>query len=153
MNFKPNEELMDEALAELEAEERAAQAQAGDKAPPPKPPPKPLVLRLDEFLKQYVAPDYIVDGILQRGYLYSVTGLTGAGKSAWALLVAFIMANGGGKIGEREIVAGRIVYICKENPIDIMMRLMAMCERAGVQWADIADRFLVIPEISSIQRR
>src|SRR5262245_16778202 len=117
-----------------------------------KPPPKRLVLRLDEFLRQYVAPDYILDGILQRGYLYSATGLTGAGKSAWALLVAFTMANGGGKIGEREIVAGRIVYICKENPIDIMMRLMAMCELAGVRLADIADRFLGIPEISSIQK-
>jgi AAA domain len=77
--------------------------------------------------------------------------LTGAGKSAWALLVAFTMANGGGKIGDHEIVAGRIVYICKENPIDIMMRLMAMCELAGVQWSDIADRFLVIPQIKSIQ--
>jgi AAA domain len=116
-----------------------------------KQPPKRLVLRLDEFLRQYVAPDYILDGILQRGYLYSATGLTGAGKSAWALLVAFTIAKGGGKIGEREIVAGRIVYICKENPIDIMMRLMAMCEMAGVRWSDIAERFLVIPEIESIQ--
>jgi hypothetical protein len=115
-------------------------------------PPKRLVLRLDEFLSRYEPPDYIVDGILQRGYVYSLTGLTGAGKSAFGLLVSFLMATSGGKLGEREVVAGRVVYICKENPVDIMMRLMAMCELAGVQWADIAQRFLVIPEIQSIQK-
>lgn len=120
--------------------------------PPPAAPPKRLVLRLDDFLKCYVPPDYIFDGILQRGYVYALTGLTGSGKSAFGLLVSFLMATGGGRIGDREVVAGRAVYICKENPVDIMMRLMAMCELAGVQWADIADRFLVIPEIQSIQR-
>lgn len=140
----------DNIKAEVEAEVSAAREQAQPlKATPTL---KKLVLRLDEFLALYVAPDYIVDGILQRGYLYSTTGLTGAGKSAWALLISFLMANGGGLLGSRAVAPGRAAYICKENPIDIMMRLMAMCELAGIQRADIGERFLVIPEIQSIQR-
>jgi hypothetical protein len=134
------------------AKKAGNEAKATKREPRPPGPPKRLVLRLDEFLGRYEPPDYIVDGILQRGYVYSLTGLTGAGKSALGLLIAFLMANGGGKIGGREVVAGRVAYICKENPVDIMMRLMAMCEIAGIQWGDIADRFLVIPDIQSIQK-
>jgi hypothetical protein len=59
------------------AEHRVSQFEPRNrKQPPPrnrKPPPKRLVLRLDEFLWQYEVPDYILDGILQSGYLYSVT--------------------------------------------------------------------------------
>lgn len=134
------------------AKKAGNEAKATKREPRPTAPPMRLVLRLDEFLGCFVPPDYIVDGILQRGYVYSLTGLTGAGKSAFGLLVSFLMASGGGPIGDREAVTGRIVYICKENPVDIMMRVMAMCELAGVQSTDLAHRFLMIPEIQSLQK-
>ena len=41
-----------------------------------------------QFVAGFVPPDYIVDGLLQQGFLYSLTGATGAGKTCLTLRLA-----------------------------------------------------------------
>ena len=41
-----------------------------------------------EFVRGFKPPDYHVDGISQKGYLYSTTAMTGTGKTAVLLLIA-----------------------------------------------------------------
>ena len=49
---------------------------------------RPAILPKAEFLKGFVPPDYIIDGMLQRRFIYSLTGQTGHAKTAIALVLA-----------------------------------------------------------------
>ena len=86
-----------------------------------------LIKTSGEFVKDFVPPDYLIDGILQRRFIYSLTGQTGSGKTAVALLWAYCIATGT-KIGPREVEAGRVIYFAGENPDDIRQRWIAMAE-------------------------
>ena len=56
-------------------------------APPPPPPPQTkLIVSSKQFIANFVPPDYLIEGLLQRRFIYSFTGLTGAGKTAIGLL-------------------------------------------------------------------
>jgi hypothetical protein len=46
------------------------------------------------FISGFVPPDYVLDGLLQQGFLYSLTGQTGSGKTAIALRLAACVAIG-----------------------------------------------------------
>jgi hypothetical protein len=41
---------------------------------------KPLILSSAKFAEGFVPPDYVIFGLLQRRFLYSITGRTGAGR-------------------------------------------------------------------------
>jgi hypothetical protein len=57
--------------------------------PPDTPEPKPSLIKSSkEFVAGFVPPDYLVDGLLQEAFLYSLTGATGAGKTAITLRLA-----------------------------------------------------------------
>src|SRR5262249_16328936 len=81
----------------------------------PEPSRRHIVRTLSEFLADFVPPDYLIEGILQHHYFYTLTGMTGAGKTAVALLLAVLVARGG-RLGSREVERGRVVYIARENP-------------------------------------
>src|SRR6516164_9793441 len=87
-----------------------------------------LIQSSAEFIKDFQPPDYLIDGILQRRFLYAFTGKTGSGKTAivlhWAAMVAL-----GRKIGEIETQQGRVVYFAGENPDDVRMRWIAMSQQ------------------------
>lgn len=72
-------------------------------------------------------PDYIVDSILQRRFIYSLTARTGAGKTALALVLATQVAIGNA-IGDIEVTQGRVLYFAGENPDDVRMRWIAMSQ-------------------------
>jgi AAA domain len=103
-----------------------------------------LVQTLAEFLAGFVPPDYLIDGLMQRGFFYAITGMTGAGKTAVALLIAAYVAMRSGKqfLGRHEVEHGRVVYIACENSTDVRMRLIGMSERMGFESADL-DLFVV----------
>lgn len=85
----------------------------------------PLVKSSAEFIKDFVPPNYLVDGLLQRRYCYSLTARTGDGKTALALLLAACVALGiqfGGHATEK----GRVLIFAGENPDDIRARWIAM---------------------------
>jgi len=97
------------------------------KAAPKNKPDLHLVETSSTFAAQFMQLDYLVDGILQRRFLYAFTGKTGSGKTAIALLIAASVALGR-KIGDIEVAQGRVLYFAGENPDDIRMRWIAMAE-------------------------
>jgi hypothetical protein len=70
-----------EALAtpEQESPKPAAEESKADAKPAEKP---KLMQSSKEFVAGFVPPDYLIDGLLQRRYVYSLTGPTGDGKTA-----------------------------------------------------------------------
>jgi hypothetical protein len=87
--------------------------------------PTPPILSKPEFLKGFVPPDYIVDGMLQRRFVYAFTGQTGHLKTAIALLLAQLIASAADAIfGTHPVEKGRVVYFVGENPDDIRIRVI-----------------------------
>jgi hypothetical protein len=111
-----------------------------------------IVQTLSEFLEDFTPPDYLIDGLLQKHFLYSLTGATGSGKTALTLLIASLVARRGPgrKLGSHEVNHGRVVYIAKENPIDIKMRLIAMRAKRKLD-IDPTD-FLLIGDIQALDK-
>jgi hypothetical protein len=83
-----------------------------------------------EFIGDYVPPDYLIDGLLQRRYIYSFTAPTGTGKTAIALRIAFHVAFGIPVAG-REVEKGRVLFFAGENPDDVRSRWIMLCEVMG----------------------
>jgi hypothetical protein len=79
-----------------------------------------------DFLADFVPPDYLVDGVLQRRFVYSLTAQTGHGKTALALLLARAVgsADPAATFGPHAVEKGTVVYFVGENPDDVRCRLI-----------------------------
>jgi hypothetical protein len=97
----------------------------------PQAPPAKLLMPSGDFVKGFVAPEYIVDGLLLRGFSYSLTATTGAGKTAISLLLAASVAEPSKKFAGLETEHGRVVYFAGENTQDIRQRWIALAEIMG----------------------
>jgi len=87
----------------------------------------PMFQSSGDFVKGFVPPEYIIEGIAQRRFCYSFTAPTGHGKTAVALFMAFVVATGTPFAG-LETEQGRVGYFAGENPEDIRARWIALCE-------------------------
>ena len=119
-----------------------AKAKAGDGLPP--------ILSLAEFMATYEPPDYVVDGIIQRGRVYALTSPTGHGKTAVAQLLG-IYIPAGRNIGAIEVTQGPIIFLAGENPADLCVRMYAACQLHGIDPTKIplhvmAGNFPLTPE-------
>jgi hypothetical protein len=95
------------------------------------PPEPPLVIKTSgQFIAGFVPPNYVLDGILQGGFLYSLTGATGAGKTSITLRLAASTALGKVFAG-RETERARVLYLAAENPDDARMRWIALGQHMG----------------------
>ena len=99
------------------------------------------ILSSAEFVAGFVPPDYVVEGLLQRRFLYSLTGKTGAGKTAILLLISAHVGEGR-KLGDREVESGRVLYLAGENADDVRMRWIAMAQQIGFDIDDINVHFI-----------
>lgn len=90
-----------------------------------KPSGYPGIVSSAELVRGFVPPDYHIDGVAQKGFLYSTTAMSGTGKTAILLLVSALTALGMPLDG-REVRQGRVVYFAGENPDDVTMRWIAM---------------------------
>ena len=89
----------------------------------------PLIKSSREFVRDFVPPDYLVDGLLQEGItFYSLTGATGAGKTAITLRLAASIAIGA-KFAGRDTKKRRVLYLAAENPTDVRMRWIALAQQ------------------------
>jgi AAA domain len=87
----------------------------------------PLIMSSRDFVAGYVAPQYLIEGILQQRRIYSLTGKTGDGKTALQLYLAYLFATAA-PLGQREIEQCRVLYLAGENPDDVRARWIAMSD-------------------------
>jgi len=98
-----------------------------DKGKPTPTTPSTLAIQSQaHFLADFIPPDYLVDGVLQRRFVYSLTAQTGHGKTALALLLARAVgsADPNARFGSHAVEKGRVVYFVGENPDDVRCRLI-----------------------------
>ena len=113
-----------------------------------------LIQSSADFVSGFVPPDYLIDGWLIRQFVYSMTGMTGHGKTTVMLLVAALAARGLSLDG-RQIEKCRVLFFAGENPDDIRMRWIKLCEELGYDPADMDVFFMPgtppisVPEIRS----
>ena len=68
-----------------------------------------------KFTDERVPPTYLIDGILQRGFLYTVTGATGHGKTTVCLEMAQAISSGT-FFGEAEVMdSGSVVEMTSQR--------------------------------------
>ncbi len=103
--------------------------------------PFPGLISSSAFVAGFTPPDYLVDGIIQSGFLYSITGQTGSGKTAVALMLAACIATGNAFAGQ-ETKAGRVLYFAGENPDDVRMRWIGLCHEIGLEPDDLDVHFV-----------
>jgi hypothetical protein len=89
------------------------------------PPADRRILTGTDFVGSFVPPNWLIDGIVQRGRLYACTSLTGHGKTAvWLYNACMIQA--GRKIGHLEAEPGNVLILAGENPEDLKARALGM---------------------------
>jgi uncharacterized membrane protein len=100
-----------------------------------------LIQSSADFVATFEPPDYLIEGILQRRFIYSLTGLTGSGKSAVALLLSAATALKRTLAG-RTVEKRRALYLAGENPDDIKMRWILMSEEMNFDIRKIDVHFI-----------
>jgi len=80
-----------------------------------------------DFTADFVAPEYIMDGVIQRGRVYTLTAPTGSGKTAVMLYAAATIATGGQFCGH-EVEHGDVLFLAGENPDDVRARMIGTME-------------------------
>jgi hypothetical protein len=110
-----------------------------------------IVQTLAEFLSEFDPPHYLVDGLLQHHCLYSLTGKTGAGKTSVAVMLAVLVASKApGRFGPHEVEPGRVVYIAKENKLDVQMRFFGILNKMHIEPSEL--NMLVIGDIVNLDQ-
>lgn len=109
------------------------------------------ILTKADFIRGFVPPDYLVEGVLQRRYVYSLTARTGDGKTAVALHLANLIGSTWPDhlLGPHPVDKGRVLYLAGENPDDLRMRMIADDALKGRDGSN--DRIIVIPGIFDIE--
>lgn len=88
--------------------------------------PHKLILTAEEFLSDYTPPNWVLEGVFQGGYLYTITARTGVGKTAVAMSLANAVSIGAEKWAGRDVRKGRVLYLAGENPDDLRLRYMGI---------------------------
>ena len=103
--------------------------------------PARLAVSSAEFCAGFTPPDYLIDGLLQRRFIYSLTAATGTGKTAIALLLGALVDRGS-RLGELEVAQGHVLFFAGENPDDIRMRWLAETQQFGLTPDDMGVYFV-----------
>jgi len=104
-------------------------------------PSTPIIQSSARFVGGFLPPDYLIDGILQRRFLYSLTGKTGAGKTAVALFMAASVGLGR-TIGDHGVQQGRVIYFAGENADDVRARWIALAQQMDFEIENIDVHFI-----------
>lgn len=99
------------------------------------------IQRADMFTADFVAPEYIVDGVIRRGMVYTLTAPTGSGKTAVMLYAATAIATGMQFAGQ-EVEHGDVLFMAGENPDDVRARVIAALEFYGIDAAKCNLHFI-----------
>lgn len=105
-----------------------------------------------DFVKGFHPPSYLVEGMLQRRFIYSITGATGHAKTAIALMIAELVSSPEPNtilLGHR-VRKGRVVYFVGENPDDVRMRVIGADSRRSGN--PLEDWISFIPGVFDIDK-
>jgi len=130
-------ETVDKTIA-LYRERERARASAGASKPKeeePKVDPAtgkvvPLLLTAAQFVAGFKSPEYLIDGIIQQSYVYSLTARTGHGKTAVDMYMGAAIARGLPFHG-KETKKGAVLFLAGENPDDVRARFLVLAEHEG----------------------
>jgi hypothetical protein len=84
-----------------------------------------------DFIRGFVPPEYLIDGMVQRRYFYSMTAQTGVGKTSIAMRwMAHVVC--GRPIGDKDVQQGHVLYLAGENPDDVRARWLVLSREMGI---------------------
>src|SRR5262245_51989262 len=71
-------------------------------------PPVARILSCEQFTAGFVPPDYLIEGLIQRRFVYAMTGQTGHAKTAIALkLMELVASSSPAFLGSHRVEKGR----------------------------------------------
>jgi hypothetical protein len=100
-----------------------------------------LILTAAEFVAGFKSPEYVIDGMIQRGYLYSLTARTGHGKTAVAMYLTQAVARAL-PVRDRKVRQGAVLFLAGENPDDVRARFLVLAEVCGFDPANVPIHFI-----------
>jgi hypothetical protein len=100
-----------------------------------------LIQTAAQFVAGFTPPNYLVGGMIQRGYLYSLTARTGHGKTAVSMYLAQAIARGH-NVRDRKVRQGAVLILAGENPDDIRARFLVLAEAFHFDPANVPIHFL-----------
>ncbi len=89
------------------------------------------LLNSKSFIEGFTSPDYTLDGILRRGWLYTLTAPTGSGKTAVTMRISEAVGLGESLL-DIDIAQGAVLYLAGENPDDVRSRFIASLAERGI---------------------
>lgn len=88
-------------------------------------PPWSEIVTGAEFIKNHAPPDWLIDGVIQKGRLYACTSPTSHGKTAvWSYNATMVQC--GRKVAGLEVSRGNSLILAGENSDDVCARLWGM---------------------------
>ncbi|MGE6497923.1 AAA family ATPase [Cupriavidus metallidurans] len=115
------------------------------------------VFRGGEFVADFAPLPQVVEGLITRGAVLTLTGPTGHGKTAACTLLTIALVTGR-RFAGRTVEAGQVIVLCGENADDYRLRLLATMEAEELEPADLDDihvvpsRFDIETELPHLQR-
>lgn len=102
-------------------------------------------MNLADFCATFEPPHFVVDRLLQRGGLYSLTGKIASGKTAIALNLAASVALGA-PFGGRLTTRGKVLYLAGgEITSDVTARLVAQRTACAGSTPGFEERVSLVP--------
>lgn len=101
----------------------------------------PLIQTAAQFVAGFVPPNYLLDGVLQRGCLYSLTARTGHGKTAITMLLMHHVERSKPLLG-REVEGGALLFLAGENADAIRARFLAQCDYYQIDPGEVQIYFI-----------
>ncbi len=99
---------------------------------------------LTKFIGEYQPIHYLAEPVLRSSALYTLTGSTGAGKTAFLTVLALALGSGSGELIGMEVERARVLYCAFENPDDVRMRFIVAASWLGLDISAIGSEIMVI---------
>jgi hypothetical protein len=96
----------------------------------------PSAVTLSHFLASAKSPEFLIEPLLQRGYLYTLTAKTFHGKTTVLVYLSLCIAAGM-SFANLPTKQGRVVLFAGENPDDTASKLLVACECWRLEPADL----------------